>query len=812
MTNAALGRAATTFRALLKGYRVRAELTQEELAEGSGVSVRAISDMERGIAKSPQRRTIEALAAPLSLTDEELTGLQKVARQGRAQPTPAPAPAAAGIYGTPLIGLLPTDVDDLTGRESDLDALRALSADLSGGRRRSGRVAILSGPPGTGKTTLAVRVAHNLAGEFPDGRLFLKLRGMSAEPTNPADVLHLILRSLGVDAVRIPADPEDRAGLCRSLLQDRATLIVLDDAADEAQVRPLLVGGPRCLTLITSRQMLVGLERASRLPLDVFGEDDAVTLLSTIIGAGRVARERQAALELVELCGRLPLALRIAGNRLASRPAWPLSRLVDQLRDRSRRLTTLTAGDLDVRSVFELSYRQLSPNAAAVFRRLSLVPAADFSVGAAMTLIEASDEDDAAVFLEELADASLLQTSQENGRYQFHDLLRVFATERLAREETPDVVEAAENRLADWLVRTATAAGRYFHPTDGVSPLPVATPSFGDHSGAGRWLEVELKNWLAAVKSVAARGDHRPVLDLAESMHWYSEIGGTAGTWYDVFELAVNSAIALGSKRDEAVHLNYLAWVQASLCDQAEESVKLAQRALDAAVEAGDRREQGWARVYLTSAHARDAGRTTSPKLFDEAAHLFEEAGYPLGVHVARAMRASYWYRNGRFEEAAEEFDVCVRYFGQDFGGSRTPVDDTNHAYLLLRSAQNLAALDLPDRALAHCETALDLFRRHGAAMGQARALQATGSLMRRRGDHANARRRLTEAGELYERIGLTQAQIDTLCDRAALSEEMGDPASARADRERALGLCDRLGRAEGGRLREKLADRLNAS
>ncbi len=786
MTNAAPGRAATSFRVLLKGYRVRAELTQEELAEGSGVSVRAISDMERGIAKSPQRRTIEALAAPLSLTDEELTGLQKAARQGR-----VPSPE---IHKTYLIGVLPADVDDLTGRENDLDALRALSADLCDGRRRSGRVAILSGPPGTGKTTLAVRVAHNLAEEFPDGTLFLKLRGMSAEPANPADLLHLILRSLGVDAVRIPADPEDRAGLCRSLLRDRATLIVLDDAADEAQVRPLLVGGPRCLTLVTSRQMLVGLECASRLPLDVFGEHDAIALLSAIIGAGRVARERQAALELVELCGRLPLALRIAGNRLASRPTWPLSRLVDQLRDRGRRLTTLTAGDLCVRSVFELSYRQLSPNAAAVFRRLSLVPAADFSVGAAMALVEASDEDDAAVFLEELADASLLQTSQENGRYQFHDLLRVFATERLALEESPEVVTAAEKRLADWLVRTATAAGRYFHPSDGVSPLPVATPSFGDHTGAGRWLEVELKNWLAAVKSVAGRGAHRPVLDLAESMHWYSEIGGTASVWYDVFELAVKSAIALGSKRDEAVHRNYLSWVQASLRDRAEESIRMARLAWDAAVEAGDPREQGWARVYLTSAHARDTGSTTSPELFDEAVRLFEEAGYPLGVHVARTMRASYRFRTGRFADAAEEFDVCVRYFAQEHGGTRTPVDDTNYAYVLLRSAQNLAALDAPDRALTQCETALGLFRRHGATMGQARALQETGRLLRRQGDHANAHRRLSEAGELYERIGLTQAQIDTLGERAALADEMGDPGSARADRERARGLGDRLG------------------
>ncbi|ANN16154.1 XRE family transcriptional regulator [Amycolatopsis orientalis] len=812
MTNAARGENAPTFKALLKGHRVRAGLTQEELAEGSGVSVRAISDMERGIAKGPQRRTIESLAGPLSLTDEELITLQKVAKQSRAQPAAAPAPAPAGIYGSPLIGVLPADVDDLTGREHDLGALRTLVADLGDGRRRAGRVAVLSGPPGTGKTTLAVRTAHDLAADFPDGRLFLKLRGMSSEPNEPADVLHVILRSLGVDAVRIPADLEDRVSLCRSLLQDRATLIVLDDAADEAQVRPLLVGGPRCLTLISSRQMLVGLEGASRHSLDVLGEDEAVALLSAIIGSGRVGRERSAALELVHLCGRLPLALRIAGNRLASRPTWPLSRLVEQLRDRSRRLTTLTAGDLTVRGVFELSYRQLTPAAAMVFRRLAVVPAADFSVGAAMTLIEAQEEDDAALFLEELADASLLQTSQENGRYQFHDLLRVFAMERLTQEETPDAVEAAENRLADWLVRTATAAGHYFQPSDGMSPPPVPTPSFDDHAGAGRWLEVERANWLAAVKSVAARGDHRPVLDLSDSMHWYSEIGGTASTWYDVFALAADAAVAIGGKREEAVHRNYLAWVLTTLCDQPDEAAKMARRAWDAAVEAGDRREQAWARVYLSSAHLRGGELKESAALFDDAVRLFEEAGYPLGLHVARAMRGTYLYRNGQFDDAAVEFEACVRYFEQGHDGTSTPVDETTYAYLLLRSAQNLTALGSADLALAQYETALALFYRHGAAMGQGRALQETGKLLRGQGDPAGARDRLTRALAVFERIGLTQSQVDTLCDRAALSDEQGDPASARGDRERALSLCDRLGRSEGAKFRERLTGHLNAS
>ncbi|MER7865286.1 NB-ARC domain-containing protein [Amycolatopsis japonica] len=812
MTNAAQGEPAQTFKSLLKGYRVRAGLTQEELAAGAGISVRAISDMERGIAKSPQRRTIESLAVPLSLTDAELTDLQKVAKRSRTQPMAAPPSAPTGLYHPPLIGQLPLDVDDLAGREGDLDTLRVLAADLTKGNRRSGRVAVLSGPPGTGKTTLAVRAAYDLAAHFPDGRLFLQLRGMSPEPSNPADVLHLILRSLGIDAVRIPSELEDRMSLCRSLLQKRATLLVFDDAADEAQVRPLVVGGPRCLTLITSRHMLVGLEGADRLNLDVLDRDDSVALLTTILGEGRVSRERAAAIELAEMCGRLPLALRIAGNRLASRPTWPLARLVDQLRDQNRRLTTLTAGDLNVRSVFELSYRQLSLNAAAMFRRLSLVPAADFSVEAAMALLNVADEDDASIFLEELADASLLQTSPQNGRYQFHDLLRMFAKERLTCEEAEKDILAAERRLEYWLVRTATNAGRYFSPSNDTSPPPAATSSFDDHTSAGRWLEVELTSWLAAAKRLAARDEHQLVLDLAESMHWYSEIGGTASTWNDIFELALDSALKIGSKRDEAVHRNYLAWVLGTLSGRADDSIRMSQQALDAAIAAGDLREQGWARIYLANARMRDGDVSASPGLFDEAVQSFVEADYPVGLYVARTMRAVSNYESGRFEDAALEFEACVRHFKRLHEGRHSPVDDTSYAYLLLRSAQNLTALNSCDEALAQYEKALDLFYEHGAILGQARALQAIGKLMRQQGDHKSAYSRLAEGLTLFERIGLAQAQVDTLSDMAALSDELGDPASARSDRERALSLCDRLGRSAGSKLREKLTEQLNAS
>ncbi|SMC96431.1 ATP-binding protein [Lentzea albidocapillata] len=800
-----------TLMALLKGYRVRADLTQEQLAEGAGVSVRAISDMERGIVKGPQRRTVEALAAPLALSEDELARLQKVAKQSRARSTSTEQPPrpAVRLYDPPAVGMLPPDLEDLTGREHCLETLRALADEMTSNRGGSGQVAVVSGPPGTGKTSLAVRAAHDLAEHFPDGRLFLKLRGMSAEPGEPADVLHLLLRLLGIDAVQIPVELEHRSNLCRSLLRDRAVLIVLDDAVDEAQVRPLVVGGPRCFTVVTSRQLLVGLEGTSRFTLSELQRDDALALLTSIIGPVRVTREPQAAAELVELCGRLPLALRIAGNRLASRPAWPLDHLAGHLRDRSRRLTTLTAGDLNVRSVFDLSYRQLTSAAAAVFRRVALVPAADFSVGAAKVLIEATDEDDAAICLEELADASLLQPSQEDGRYQLHDLLSVFATERLTQEEDPEVVRRADERLTRWLLLGATAAGGHFHPCcDPISPLSASL--FEDAVSAGRWLLTEHQSWLAAVKRSAARGEHQQVLDLAASMHWYSEIGGTANTWHDVFDLAVKSAIAIGSKRDEAVHRNYLAWTLCSLMGRPNESARMAQKAWDAAEAAGDLREQAWARIYFVSAQLNDGKPPASSATFDEAIRLFSEADYPLGVHVARAMRATYLHTQGQLEDAAEEFGICLRYFRQAQGS--TSVDDSSCAYLLLRSAQNLAALGSREEALSQSEEALELFQAHGAVIGQARALQAAGSLLRMRGDHVDARARLTEALALFERTGQAQYHVDALRELALLSDEAGDPVAARSAREKALSLCEMLDAGAAKSLREELIEQLNAS
>ncbi|SDX94942.1 Predicted ATPase [Amycolatopsis xylanica] len=802
MTNADSGESPTIFKDLLKSHRLRAKLTQEELSDSSGVSVRAISDMERGVAKGPRSQTVTALAAPLGLSEPELARLHKSARRGRAQPdnpTAVPFPAYA----------LPADLDDLTGREHDLDALRALAEELRGANLRSGRVAVLSGPPGAGKTSLAVRAAHELAAGFPDGHLFLKLRGMSPEPRDPAAVLQTALRALGVDAQAIPAEPEQRAGLCQALLKDRAMLIVLDDAADEAQVRPLLIGGGRCLTLITARQMLVGLEGSRRLSLGVLDRDDAVALLTSIAGP-RVTQEHTAALELVDLCDRLPLALRIAGNRLASRPAWSLSGLVEQLRDRNKRLTTLTAGSLSVRAVIELSYRQLSPAAAMAFRRLSLVPSADFSVGAAMALIDAAHEREVVDILEGLVDDSLLQVSDRDGRYQFHDLLAVFAAEQLAQEESEEAAEAAQRRLTDWLVGTAIAAFSYFqsgdfYPAGQVTGSPTETLSFSDRAGARRWLDVEADSWLSAARRSATHGGHQQLNELANTLPWFMDIGESMNAAYEVFELAVRSAVAIGSKHDEATHRINISFMHATVFGRPDAAIEAAREALEAAVAAGDPTNQGWAKVALMSGYLYTGTPPASTALLDEAARLFEEGDCQLGRQYVRIIRANYCHTAGLFADAALEFDACISDLRQQQPGTPTPGNDATHAHLLVRSAVNLATLNSFELAVSRCDEAFRLYDRWGSSIGKAQALRTSGTVQGRRGEHADARKRLTAALELFEKIGMLQCQADALCELADSADQLGDADTAREEREHALSLYEMLNSNKAAELRAKM-------
>ncbi|MEU4557508.1 helix-turn-helix domain-containing protein [Actinoplanes sp. NPDC023936] len=413
-----------TFALRLRRHRHAAGLTMEELAEASGVSARAISDMERGRSAGPQRRTVQALAEALGLTPAEQPPFLAAARAGRKRRGSPVVPAGRCAP--------PRPVADFTGRGRELARLAHDAASARPGA--AAPVVMVSGTAGTGKTALAVQAAHVLGEMFTGGAFFLDLRGMDARPMGAGEALTRLLGALGVRDDEIPVSEADRAGMYRLLLRGRRALVVLDNAADEAQIRPLLPATGPSLTVITSRRLLAGLEGVHRLNLGPLPAEDAEALLRRILGRRGQEGDADALGEVVELCGRLPLALRIAGNRLNSRPPWTVGHLADRLRDESRRLDQLVAGDLRVAAAFGLSYARLSAPARVLFRRLSLVAAPDFDARLASALGPPGVEDAIEDALEELVESSLLH-AEVDGRYRFHRLVRLFARQRLVEEE-----------------------------------------------------------------------------------------------------------------------------------------------------------------------------------------------------------------------------------------------------------------------------------------------------------------------------------------------------------------------------------------
>ena len=419
---------------VVRRLRLAADLTLEGLSEASGISARALSDIERGAAQAPQHRTMLAIARALDLPEADRAALLQAARDGRRRTQRAPS------WRLPL----PRDTADFTGREAELESITAA---LTGARAARSPLVVVTGPPGYGKTSLAVRAAARLRSAFPD-QLFVDLGGVTHEPPSPRAVAGRVLGAL-LGREGTGEDP----GYVRQLLTDRRRLLVLDDAASESQIRALRpTTGPTAL-LVTSRRSLAGLDEARRVPLDRLPSADAQQVLAAIIPAEQAAETNLA--RLARLCDHVPLALRIAGNRVASRPGWTAAGLVERLAVREHRLDALTAGDLQIRAAIRSSVDQLGPPAQQLFRRLALVDDPTFTAGLAAALMGEPrwrGED----MLDELADLNLVQPAPGD-RYALRGLLRLYAEAELAAHE-PRAARAAARAAADQWRRTSSSS------------------------------------------------------------------------------------------------------------------------------------------------------------------------------------------------------------------------------------------------------------------------------------------------------------------------------------------------------------------
>ncbi|HEY0500588.1 MAG TPA: BTAD domain-containing putative transcriptional regulator [Kutzneria sp.] len=363
--------------------------------------------------------------------------------------TDAPQPEPTAVLPEPVRAApqqLPSDLPDFTGRDEQVDRLvRRLTADAS-----ATRVSVIAGQPGAGKSSLAIHVAHLMREQYPDGQLYVNLRGVHTSSLDPTEVLARFLRALGVPAQAVPESLEERADLYRTMLSDRRVLVLLDDAADERQVRDLLPGGSGCAVLVTSRRRLPALAGATHVDIEVFAETEATALLESLVGPERIAQDPTAAADIVRLCGQLALAVRITGARLAARPQWPLRLLATRLRERHQLLDELSTGDLEVRGSLLLSYEGLTETDRRALRLLGWLGTMEFAAWFVAPLLDLTVPATERI-LERLADSYLLDTTMVDAagspRYQLHDLTRAFAVERAEADESPADTTAALERV-----------------------------------------------------------------------------------------------------------------------------------------------------------------------------------------------------------------------------------------------------------------------------------------------------------------------------------------------------------------------------
>ncbi len=683
---------------------------------------------------------------------------------------------------------LPRDLASFTGRQHELQELVAAAADPGG----VVGIHAIGGMAGVGKTALAVHAAHKLADRFPAGQIFLPLHGHTPGllPVDPGDALASLLLTAGVPAAQIPPGLEARMALWRDRLAERQLLLILDDAADSEQVRPLLPGTGGSLVLVTSRRHLSALEDATAISLDTLPPEEAAGLLVRLAGRPGLSPDDPAVGEITRLCGYLPLAIGMLGRQLHHHPAWTLAGRAAELAAAVDRLELMATENLSVAAAFNLSYADLTGDQQRLFRRLGLHPGADIDAYAAAAL-DGNGLASARYGLEALYDQYLL-TEPTRGRYRLHDLIRAHAR-ALADHHDPDSDrDQATARLLDYYQHAGALADALLArhtrtaPAAEASTMPTVVPALADREQALAWVRAERANLLACLDHATGTGQHTRIIALTAGL---TALLRHDGPWTEAITrhaTALHSAQHLSDRRGQANALTNLGIARRLTGDHPGAARDL-KEALGICRDLGDRLGQANA---LTS--VGDARRVTGD--YPGAARALEEA---LGICRDLGDR--------RGQARALSGLGIVRRLTGDYSGAARALEEALEIYRdlgdRLGQANALSILGIVRRATGDYpgaagvqEEALGIYRDLDERLGQANALMNLGDVRRLTGDYPGAARDLQEALRIYRDIGDRGGEVEALNDAGTLARVCGDLCQARSCHQQALDLARQIG------------------
>ncbi|MFG1945745.1 tetratricopeptide repeat protein [Nonomuraea sp. NPDC048826] len=663
---------------------------------------------------------------------------QDLLRDGPAPMTSAerntpPVPAVPSVQPVPSVPPvpreLPGDLPTFTGRLAELEQLIS---------PENAPIVAIDGMAGIGKTTLAVHAGHRLAGRFPDGQVFIDLHGFTrgVRQVEPDHALDRMLRALGLPGAQIPRDLDARAACFRTRLADKRMLLVLDNALDEDQVQPLLPGAPGCLVLITSRRTLSGIDGGRQLSLDILPTSDASALFTRIAGRDGPPEVVE---EIVELCGRMPLAIRIAAARLRARPSWTARYLATRLHDGRRRLAELNTGSRSFSSAVDLSYDHLRPDQQRLYRLLGLHPGPDFGTQAAAALIQAS-EPEVERLLDDLTGCHLLHEPSP-GRFRFHDLIRAHAADTAQRVETQESRRIALKSLYDHYTEAAAAVASASSP-----PEPRQ---------AAAWLADEIANLLAVAHDAAENASPEHTMRLSAILYDYLHTHARYAEAHALHTQALHAARSLGHRAHEAIALHHLADTDYGRTDY-EPALAHFTEALHIARDIGHHAIQAKALIGIGHIRRRQCRHRAAADSYGEALRIARRIGDRPGEFTAVRGLGNIHYMEGEYEPAAERFRQVLRLARQ--AGNRTgelaALNSLAHAYRRQRRYEF---------ATDHFHQAIDLARAIGEPAGELNALHGLGHTDLAQGLHRQAIDHLQHALRVAKLIGDRNGELEAL-------------------------------------------------